>query len=108
MKVGPRDDWFTAGAVDALLSEPWIVSPQSNRTGLRLTGPRLDRSRNAELLSEGIVSGAIQVPPSGEPIVLLADHPTTGGYPVIAVVVTADLPLAAQARPGQEIRFVQA
>ncbi|MEI2702913.1 MAG: biotin-dependent carboxyltransferase family protein [Baekduia sp.] len=99
--AGPRDDWFSTG----LDGRAYTASPASNRTGLRLTGPPLARARDGELRSEGIVTGAIQVPPSGEPIVLLADHPTTGGYPVIGVVVHDDLPLAAQVRPGQEVRF---
>jgi allophanate hydrolase subunit 2 len=73
--------------------------------GLRLTGPRLDRARDGELPSEGLVPGAVQVPPDGAPVLFLADHPVTGGYPVLAVVVTADLPLAAQLRPGDGVRF---
>jgi allophanate hydrolase subunit 2 len=81
------------------------VSPQSNRVGVRLTGPALDRSRPGELASEGMVTGAVQVPPSGNPVVFLADHPITGGYPVIGVVSEPDICLAAQARPGQLVRF---
>ena len=102
---GPRDDWFTPAALTMLTSQPYQVSPQSNRVGIRLTGPRLDRGRPGELASEGMVSGAVQVPPSGQPVVFLADHPVTGGYPVIAVVVEPDICLAAQARPGQRVRF---
>jgi biotin-dependent carboxylase-like uncharacterized protein len=102
---GPRDDWFSAGAITRLTSEPFKVTPASNRIGLRLDGPLLERTRPDELLSEGLVPGAIQVPADGHPILLLADHPTTGGYPVIAVVVDSDLPLAAQLRPGQQLRF---
>jgi allophanate hydrolase subunit 2 len=103
--AGPRDDWFEATALEALASGSYIVSPASNRTGLRLTGPELRRSRPGELLSEGLAAGSIQVTHEGQPILLLADHPTTGGYPVIAVVVSADLGRAAQLRPGQQIRF---
>jgi biotin-dependent carboxylase-like uncharacterized protein len=103
--LGPRDDWFTADAIKRLTSEPFTVTPASNRIGLRLTGPPLERARNDELPSEGMVPGALQVPPGGQPIMLLADHPTTGGYPVIAVVIDADLPFAAQLRPGQLLRF---
>ncbi|PZS30988.1 MAG: allophanate hydrolase, partial [Pseudonocardiales bacterium] len=103
---GPRDDWFTAGALRALGGQPYQVSPNSDRVGLRLTGPALHRSRGGELPSEGMVAGALQVPPDGQPVLLLADHPVTGGYPVIAVVDEADLPIAAQARPGRTIRFV--
>jgi biotin-dependent carboxylase-like uncharacterized protein len=106
--LGPRDDWFTQGAIKLLVSEPFTVNPASNRIGVRLDGPRLDRARADELPSEGMVPGAIQVPPSGQPILLLTDHPTTGGYPVIAVVMEQDLHLAAQLRPGQQLRFTAA
>jgi len=77
----------------------------SNRSGLRLSGPALRRSRQGELLSEGMATGSLQVTHDGQLILLLADHPTTGGYPVIGVVVSADLGLAAQLRPGQQVRF---
>lgn len=105
VRSGPRDDWFTPAALATLTSQPYQVSPQSNRVGIRLTGPTLDRSRQGELASEGMVSGAVQVPPSGQPVVFLADHPVTGGYPIIAVVLEPDICLAAQARPGQSVRF---
>jgi len=103
--VGPRSDWFTDQSVKRLGSDPFTVDQASNRIGLRLQGPPLERSRLGELPSEGLVPGAIQVPGDGQPILLLADHPTTGGYPVIAVVHSHDLPLAAQLRPGQRITF---
>lgn len=103
--VGPRNDWFTAESVQRLNAEAFTVNHSSNRIGLRLDGPRLDRARRDELPSEGLVPGAIQVPADGRPILLLADHPTTGGYPVIGVVVSDDLPIAAQLRPGQQLRF---
>jgi KipI family sensor histidine kinase inhibitor len=102
---GPRDDWFAAGALDLLCGSDYTVTPASDRTGLRLDGPALPRARHDELPSEGLVTGALQVPPSGRPILLLADHPVTGGYPVIAVVATADIGLAAQLRPGGRLRF---
>ncbi|MBJ7471246.1 MAG: biotin-dependent carboxyltransferase family protein [Solirubrobacteraceae bacterium] len=105
--VGPRDDWFAPDAVTALLTEPFAVTASVNRIGVRLRGPVLPHREQAELRSEGVVTGSIQVPPSGGPIVLLADHPTTGGYPVIAVVVGDDLSLAAQLRPGDHVRFKQ-
>jgi biotin-dependent carboxylase-like uncharacterized protein len=98
---GPRDDWFDPSA----LSGPWRVSPSSNRVGVRLEGQRIERVRHEELLSEGVVTGALQVPPSGQPILLLNDHPTTGGYPVIGVVHAGDLPLVGQLRPGQRLSF---
>ncbi|PKW06492.1 biotin-dependent carboxylase uncharacterized domain-containing protein [Streptomyces sp. 1222.5] len=103
---GPRADWFTAGAVRTLTTRAYRVSPASNRIGLRTEGPPLERARPGELPSEGMVLGAVQVPPDGRPVVFLADHPTTGGYPVIAVVRTADLPAVAQALPGTPVRFV--
>jgi biotin-dependent carboxylase-like uncharacterized protein len=102
---GPRVDWFVPGALDRLCSAPYQVTPDSNRIGLRLAGSSLERAVTAELPSEGMVLGAVQIPPSGQPVLFLADHPVTGGYPVIAVVVGADVPLAAQARPGQTLAF---
>jgi biotin-dependent carboxylase-like uncharacterized protein len=105
VRPGPRDDWFTAAAFETLCSEPWRVSSSSNRVGIRLEGPPLERARHDELLSEGILTGALQVPASGQPILLLQDHPTTGGYPVIAVVDSADLPLAGQLAPSMRVRF---
>ncbi|MFE9497907.1 biotin-dependent carboxyltransferase family protein [Streptomyces collinus] len=103
---GPRADWFTAGALRDLATRAYRVSSASNRIGLRTEGPALERARTGELPSEGMVLGAVQVPPDGRPLVFLADHPTTGGYPVIAVVRAADLPAAAQAAPGTPVRFV--
>jgi biotin-dependent carboxylase-like uncharacterized protein len=105
VRLGPRDDWFTSDAIDTLLTAGWRVSSASNRVGVRLEGPPLERREQAELLSEGVVTGAIQVPAGGGPIVLLPDHPTTGGYPVIAVVDSRDLWLAGQAAPGATVRF---
>ncbi|WP_330456638.1 biotin-dependent carboxyltransferase family protein [Streptomyces sp. NBC_00820] len=103
---GPRADWFTARAHRDLATRAYRVSPASNRIGLRTEGPALERARTGELPSEGMVLGAVQVPPDGRPVVFLADHPTTGGYPVIAVVRARDLPAAAQAVPGTPVRFV--
>lgn len=102
---GPRVDWFTDAGRAALLSGPYEVTADSNRVGMRLSGPVLERARDDELPTEGMVCGALQVPPSGQPTLFLTDHPVTGGYPVIAVVVPADVPLAAQVRPGQRILF---
>jgi biotin-dependent carboxylase-like uncharacterized protein len=102
---GPRDDWFTEDAIATLTHEPYEVTARSNRVGVRLQGPLLSRGRDGELSSEGMPAGALQVPPDGLPIIFLADHPTTGGYPVIAVLVSADLPVAAQLSPGQRLRF---
>lgn len=107
--LGPREDWFTGGAVDALLTQRWTVTEQSNRVGVRLASADagvLERARSGELASEGTGAGALQIPPSGQPVLFLADQPVTGGYPVIAVVVPEDLSTAAQLPPGQLIRFL--
>ncbi|MFH5822716.1 5-oxoprolinase/urea amidolyase family protein [Georgenia sp. AZ-5] len=105
---GPREDWFTPDAVARLYAAAWTVTDRSNRVGLRLDGEPLSRARTQELPSEGTVAGAVQVPASGLPVVLLADHPTSGGYPVIAVVRHADLDRLAQVRPGDALRFARA
>lgn len=103
--LGPRADWFDASALESLCGQDWVVKPQSNRVGMRLDGTPLERSRQGELPSEGTVAGAIQVPPEGLPVLFLADHPITGGYPVIGVVVDHQLDLAAQVPIGGSIRF---
>lgn len=105
---GPRADWFAGDPVAALCGAAYRVEGASDRVGLRLAGRALERVRTGELASEGMVHGAVQVPPSGQPIVFLADHPTTGGYPVVAVVEPADLWRCAQLRPGDEVRFTPA
>ncbi len=102
---GPRLDWFTAAAWHTLTHTPYVVTGDADRVGVRLRGPVLERRRVEELPSEGLVVGAVQVPPDGQPVVLLADHPVTGGYPVIGVVDTADLARCAQLRPGDEVSF---
>jgi biotin-dependent carboxylase-like uncharacterized protein len=102
---GPRADWFAPDALITLFDTVWTVSNHADRVGARLDGPELIRARAGELASEGMVPGALQVPPSGRPTILLADGPVTGGYPVIAVVTDASLDLVAQARPGTRIRF---
>ena len=106
IRMGPRDDWFTPASRTALLRRTWTVTTDTDRVGARLEGPGpLHRARRGELASEGMVAGALQVPPSGMPVLFLADHPVTGGYPVIAVVLEDDIPAAAQLRPGCRIRF---
>lgn len=105
---GPRLDWVAAGALERLCAAPYVVTEESNRVGLRLRGEPLERVRREELPSEGMVAGAVQVPPSGQPVVFLADHPPTGGYPVVAVVDPADLWQCAQLRPGDPVRFTAA
>lgn len=106
--AGPRQDWFSTDTLQDFLTQEWTVTPQSNRIGLRLKGQELTRSRDGELSSEGTVRGAVQVPPEGQPVLFLSDHPVTGGYPVIAVVVHADLDKAAQLPPGSTVRFAPA
>lgn len=103
LRPGPREDWFTPAAVEALLGTPYTISPVSNRVGARLSGAALPRARAGELPSEGVVLGAVQVPASGQPLIFLADHPTTGGYPVIGVV--DDVTPLAQAVPGTTVTF---
>lgn len=100
---GPRQDWFAA---DSLIGQTYTVSSNSNRIGVRLEGTPLQRIREGELPSEGMALGALQIPPSGLPVLFLADHPVTGGYPVIAYVAGPDLDTCAQLRPGQSLRFV--
>lgn len=102
---GPRADWLTAESREALTGAVWTVSGEADRTGVRLDGPRLDRARVEELPSEGMLPGAIQVPPDGRPVILGVDGPVTGGYPVVAVVTDADRDLLGQLRPGTRIRF---
>jgi len=105
---GPRDDWFAPSALRDLVAAPYTIAPDSNRIAIRLQGAALRRAVERELPSEGLVPGAIQVPPDGKPVVMLADYPTTGGYPVIGVVLADDLWLLAQARPGDAARFAPA
>jgi biotin-dependent carboxylase-like uncharacterized protein len=104
--LGPRDDWFTDAT--ALFEGDWEVSTDIDRIGVRLNrraGPPLTRTLRDELPTEGMALGSIQIPPSGQPVVFLADHPITGGYPVVAVVLDADIDAVAQVRPGQMIKF---
>jgi biotin-dependent carboxylase-like uncharacterized protein len=103
IRLGPRDDWF-ADAETQLRQGSWTVSDRSNRVGARLQGTKLNR-RDGEIPSEGMITGAVQVPPDGQPVVFLNDHPTTGGYPVIGVVDCDHLRFLGQARPGTTVRF---
>ncbi|WP_067648804.1 urea amidolyase family protein [Nocardia harenae] len=106
VRPGPRDGWFADPA--ALYAGEWRVTSEVDRVGVRLErsrGPALRRAITAELPTEGLPLGAIQVPPGGEPVIMLADHPVTGGYPVIGVVAAADLGTVAQLRPGTALRF---
>lgn len=104
---GPRDDWLSE--IAALAETTWTVSDHSDRVGIRLSGEPLrreDSRQGQELSSEGVVCGSIQVPPGGQPVIFLADHPVTGGYPVVAVLLDDDIDRAAQAVPGQQVRIV--
>lgn len=101
---GPRDDWFDDP--DALVRTDWVTSGHSDRVGVRMVGPALTaRHPGRQLPSEGAVRGSVQVPPNGQPVILGPDHPVTGGYPVIAVLLDADTDLVAQLRPGQPVRM---
>ena len=101
---GPRSDWFAADWKDVLSETTWTITSTS-RVGVRLSGGTLVRKIGDELPSEGLVRGALQVPPDGDPVMMLADHPTTGGYPVIAVVHPDDVAGLAQHAAGRSIRF---
>jgi biotin-dependent carboxylase-like uncharacterized protein len=101
---GPRHDWLLTEGWELLTTAHWVVRSESNRVGLRLDGPTLPRT-SGELPPEGLMTGALQIPNAGAPVLFLADHPTTGGYPVPAVVVDEDLDAAGQAGPGTVVVF---
>jgi antagonist of KipI len=103
---GPQLESFVSGALEALQSAPYVVGQQSDRMGFRLDGPPLSHSRGAETISDATPLGVLQVPASGQPILLMADRQTAGGYPKIATVITADLAVAGQLGPGDRLRFV--
>jgi len=105
VQPGPRRDWFTDDAWASLLNQHYTVTAQSNRVGLRLDGVPLERTSTRELPSEGMVRGALQIPSSGTPVLFLADHPVTGGYPVVGYVVDRDVDRCGQLRTGQTLRF---
>lgn len=102
---GPRAAWMAETSWRRLDGATYVVSGDSDRIGLRLQGPRLSRTGDGELPSEGLVLGAVQLPPSGQPVIFLADHPTTGGYPVVAILDDADIDRCAQLRPGDQVRL---
>ncbi|WP_428248668.1 biotin-dependent carboxyltransferase family protein [Ferrovibrio sp.] len=103
--LGPQADRFTAAGTAAFLAGEYTVSKEADRMGLRLEGPVIEHLRGADIASEGIVTGAIQVPGNGQPILLLADHQTTGGYTKIATIISADLPRVGRLKPGAKLRF---
>lgn len=104
---GADSSRFADSILESLLHEPFTVTPEADRMGVRLEGPKIDRADREELLSEPVTPGTIQVPPDGKPIVLLGDCQTIGGYPKIAHVITVDMPAAAQLRPGDVVRFAE-
>ena len=103
--LGPQQEYFTEEAIATLLDAEFRISASADRMGMRLDGPLLQLRRGWDIVSDAIVTGAIQVPGSGQPILLLADHQTTGGYPKIATVISADLPVVGRRRPGDALRF---
>lgn len=106
--LGPQQDFFSAKGIETFLSQDYTISTQSDRMGYRCEGPSIEILTDRSFITDGIVNGAVQVPAGGQPIIMMADHQTTGGYPKIGVVISADLPLAAQTQPGSRVRFVAA
>ena len=105
--LGPQDDYFTEEGIHTFLCSEYTISIKADRMGYRLEGPRIEHKTGADIISDGIPLGAVQVPGDGLPIVLLADRQTTGGYTKVAVVITADVLKLAQAKPGDKVRFRQ-
>jgi biotin-dependent carboxylase-like uncharacterized protein len=103
--LGPQDDAFGAAGIGTFLTSEYAVTALSDRMGCRLDGPRVAHAGAVGIVSDGVVFGSIQIPGNGQPIILLADRQTTGGYPKIATVISADFPRLAQLRPGERIRF---
>jgi len=103
--LGPQDNLFTSAGIETLLSSEYQITAQADRMGYRLDGPKIAHADGFNIVSDGIVTGSVQVPGTGVPIVLLADRQTTGGYPKIATIVRADLGRFAQMRPGEKVRF---
>ena len=104
---GPQEDWFEPESLTRFFAEPYEITAEADRMGMRLAGPKLNHAKGFNIASDGIVTGAIQVPGTGQPILLLADHQTIGGYPKLGTVASADLPRLGRCRPGQSLRFVR-
>lgn len=102
---GPQQEYFSPQELKKFAQEIYTISNEADRMGYRLEGRPVEKIQQQDLITDGIVFGAIQIPPNGQPIIMLADHQTTGGYPKIATVATVDLPLLAQAMPGRKIQF---
>ena len=105
--VGPHTDKFTPAGLETFLNDEYSITSQSNRMGYQLTGPKIEHRSTADIISDAIPLGGIQVPASGQPIILMAEHQTTGGYSRIGTVISADIPLLAQAQPGTSVRFME-
>ncbi|MDB5359770.1 MAG: biotin-dependent carboxyltransferase family protein [Rhodospirillales bacterium] len=105
--LGPQETWFEPASIDRFFAEPYMITAEADRMGMRLEGAKLDHARGFNIVSDGIAHGHIQVPGTGQPIVLLADRQTVGGYPKIGAVIGADLPRLGRMRPGDTIRFVR-
>ena len=103
--LGPQDDYFTKKGIEDFLNTPYTVSDKSDRMGIRLSGKSVENVNGVDIISDAIAMGSVQIPASGEPIIMMADRQTTGGYAKIATVITADLPIIAQCYPGTKIRF---
>src|SRR3546814_518081 len=103
--LGPQEDRFTAAGIATFLSEPYTVTKEADRMGLRLDGLVIEHTSGADIASEGLVTGCIQVPGNGRPIILMADRQTTGGYTKIATVISADLPRCGWLKPGDSLNF---
>lgn len=104
--LGPQEDYFTSKGIETFLGSWYTVSGQSDRMGVRLEGNKIENKNGVDIISDGIATGAVQIPASGTPIIMMADRQTTGGYAKIATVISADLKRMAQAAPGTQIRFV--
>ncbi len=103
--LGPQDDYFTDSGINSFFTEEYTVSPQSDRMGIRLEGVAVESKNGVDIISDGIAWGSVQIPAAGTPIIMMADRQTTGGYAKIATVISSDLGLLAQAKPGTKIRF---
>jgi biotin-dependent carboxylase-like uncharacterized protein len=104
---GPQEEWFEPDSVVRFFAEPYQITPEADRMGMRLSGPKLVHAKGFNIASDGIATGAIQVPGTGQPILLLADHQTIGGYPKLGTVASADLPRLGRCRPGQSLHFAR-
>jgi antagonist of KipI len=103
--LGPQEEYFTKESIDTFLSSEYVISNEADRMGYRLSGPKLEHSNGADIISDGITLGSIQVPGHGMPIIMMADRQTTGGYPKIATVISSDIHLLGQAKPGDKLKF---